>query len=376
MPATRPRACKARPRLPLFCAVSDLGAPIDFSTRKSDHLDLTIAGDVGFRRTTLLEQVELVHSALPELDFASISLEARIAGKKVRSPLVIASMTGGNERAGDINLRLAEVAERGGYALGLGSQRAMIKTGKIDPKVAESYQLRKVAPTAPIFGNIGVVQASRMSTAFVEEMLSSVGADALFVHLNPAQEMTQEDGDRDFRGGLDTLTRLSTELRVPVIAKETGCGLSRTVARALAERGIRHVDVSGAGGTSWVAVETHRATGDLARQGREFWNWGIPTAASILQVRTSSFETVIATGGIKSGLDVARAIALGASAAGIARPVLQAVEQGGVEGALAFLSSIERDLQTAMLLTGSPDLGALGRAPRVLGPELRAWSEA
>jgi isopentenyl-diphosphate delta-isomerase len=351
------------------------GADAGIEGRKSDHLDLTISGDVGFRRTTLLEQVQLVHCALPELDYARLDTHVRLFGRDLRAPLVIAGMTGGNARAGEVNRRLAEVAERGGYALGLGSQRAMIRGGRIDPEVLRTYQLRDIAPSVPLFGNIGVIQAAALPTSLLTDMLGAVGADALCVHLNPAQEMIQAHGDRDFRGAVETLARLVRELGLPVIAKETGCGISPSVALTLAQHGVRHVDVSGAGGTSWVGVETRRAVGDDARRGGEFWDWGIPTAASVLSAHRVGFDTVIATGGVKTGLDVARALALGASVAGLARPVLQALEAGGVEGALARLAEVEADLRTAMLLTGAGSVAALGRVPRVLGPELRAWAE-
>jgi len=205
--------------------------------------------------------------------------------------------------------------------------------------------------------------------------VAAVGADALCLHMNVAQELIQPGGDRDFRGALETFRRLTSELSVPIIAKETGCGVSRGTARNLASVGVLHVDVSGAGGTSWVGVETKRASGDAMRQGQEFWDWGIPTAASVLQVRELRFRTVIATGGIQSGLDVARALALGATACGIARPILQAQDSGGVEGALDLLAQIDADLRAAMLLTGCRDLTSLGQTPRLLGATLRAWAE-
>lgn len=347
----------------------------DHGQRKTDHLDLTISGDVGFRRTTLLEEVTLVHQPLPELALPEIDLSTRLFGRKVRSPVVIASMTGGTERAQRINRSLAEVAERGGHALGLGSQRPVLKSGKLDRALLETYQVRDLAPSVPVFANLGVVQAAEVPTSLIEELVGAVDADALCLHMNVAQELIQPGGDRDFRGALDTFRRLASELSVPVIAKETGCGISRRAAGLLVGAGVRHVDVSGAGGTSWVGVETRRATGDAVRQGQEFWDWGIPTAASLLQVQAAHFRTVIATGGIQTGLDVARALALGATACGIARPVLQALEAGGVEGALAHLGRIDADLRATLLLTGSRDLEALRQAPRLLGGTLRAWTE-
>lgn len=342
----------------------------DISRRKADHLDLTISGDVGFKhKTTLFEDVRLVHDALPELDFDSIDLSTRILGKRLRAPLLIAAMTGGTERAERINRELASIAEECGYAFGLGSQRAMHKR----PESLSTYQVRELAPTTLVLGNVGVVQAHAMSVDELSALVSGVTADALCVHLNPAMEVIQDDGDRDFRGGLETIGQLVRELGVPVVAKETGCGISGGVAERLRAVGVRHVDVSGAGGTSWVAVEVHRASEQRKPLGQSFWDWGIPTAASVALTAEHGFETIFATGGVQSGLDVAKAIALGASAAGIARPVLQAFDRGGREGAVNFLKSIETELKTAMLLVGARDVPALKRVPRVIMGELREW---
>ncbi len=323
----------------------------------------------------MFEQVTLVHESLPELSLDELDLSTTIAGIRCRSPLLISGMTGGNTRAGDVNRLLAEVAEKGQYPIGLGSQRAMVASGKVDPKVGRSYQLRDVAPTTPIFANLGVVQAAEMPSALVEEMVGFVGANALCLHMNPAQEMIQPGGDRDFRGCLEGIGRLATELSVPVIVKETGNGISRSVAGLLARVGVEHVDVSGAGGTSWVGVETRRAQGAQKELGELFWDWGIPTAAALLQVRGGEFRTTIASGGIYTGLDVAKAIALGANAAGMARPLLQALEAGGVDGALAKLRNVEEELKTAMLLTGSRTLAELAKKPRHLGADLSGWSD-
>jgi len=342
----------------------------DISKRKADHLDLAEKGDVGFKHTTtLFECVRLVHDALPELAFDELDTRCQLLGKTLRAPILIAAMTGGHERAERINRELAGIAEQRGLAFGLGSQRAMHR----DRAKAKSYMVRDVAPTALLLGNLGVVQAASMSTAEVAELVQTVGADALCIHLNPAMELVQAEGDRDFRRGLATLERLHSELAVPVVAKETGCGLSSRAAQRLRSAGIRHVDVSGAGGTSWVAVETHRATDARKELGKAFWDWGIPTAASVALVAREGFESIFATGGVKSGLDIAKAVALGASAGGIARPMLQALESGGTAGALAFIEQIETEIRTAMLLTGSPTLAALRNAPRVILGELADW---
>jgi isopentenyl-diphosphate delta-isomerase len=227
-----------------------------------------------------------------------------------------------------------------------------------------------------VLGNLGVVQAAKASTEAVEGLVQAISADALCVHLNPAMELVQSDGDRDFRGCLAAIERLVAELSVPVVVKETGSGISRRVARRLFASGVRHVDVSGAGGTSWVAVETQRAAPSRRGLGETFWEWGIPTAASVAQVAEQGFNTVFATGGIKTGLDVAKAIALGASAGGIARPVLQALDSDGVEGVTAFLERVENELRMAMLLSGSGDLAALRAAPRLVTGKLATWLQS
>ncbi len=344
----------------------------EISRRKDEHLELAAHGDVAFRgKTTLLECVELVHDALPELHLEQIQLDVRLFGRRLRAPLVLAGMTGGTERARQVNLELASIAEECGYGFGLGSQRAMLK----DPAALGTYQVRSVAPSALVLGNLGAVQAARMPTSEIAALLDAVGADALCVHLNPAMEVVQSEGDRDFRGIEATFQRLAVELERPVIAKETGCGLSARVARRLAAAGVRHVDISGAGGTSWVAVEAQRALPADRELGQRFWDWGIPTAASLLQVSSAEFHTVIATGGINNGLDAARALALGAHAVGIARPVLQALERGGRAEAVRFLRGVERELRTALLLIGAADVASARSCPRVLRGELRYWAE-
>ncbi|MCA9646501.1 MAG: type 2 isopentenyl-diphosphate Delta-isomerase [Polyangiaceae bacterium] len=344
----------------------------DIAQRKADHIDLAVSGDVAFKQTTtLFECVRLVHDALPDLDLDEIDLSTEILGKRLSAPILIAGMTGGTSRAREINRQLAAIAEQRGYAFGLGSQRAMLR----DPAHQATYEVRDVAPSALLLGNIGVVQARELGAEQVGELARRVGADAICVHLNPAMEVVQEEGDRDFRDGLATLERLVAEAGVPIIAKETGCGLSDSVARRLNGVGVRHVDVSGAGGTSWVAVETQRAQSAKRALGETFWEWGIPTAVSVAWSARAGFDTVFATGGVKSGLDIAKAIALGATAGGIARPVLQALESGGAEGALRFLDLVERELRTAFLLVGAKDVEALRRAPRVLLGDLRAWLE-
>lgn len=339
--------------------------------RKKDHLDLCATGEVGFREvTTLFEHVRLVHDALPEMAVDEIDLTTHLCGKTLRAPLMIASMTGGTEQAGRVNLELAELAEERGIGFGLGSQRAMHK----DPATEWTYAVRKVAPTALLFGNLGAVQAARMKTAEVQELVDRVGADALFVHLNPAMELIQAGGDRDFRGCLDAIGRLAVELRVPVVVKETGSGLSAAVGRRVRDAGVRCVDVSGAGGTSWVGVETLRADPAERAVGEELWDWGIPTAASVALMAGLGLE-VVATGGVQTGLDVARALALGATAGGVARAVLRAHSDGGKQGAAQLVERIVASLRAVMVLTSSRTPVELRNAPRVITGPLRDWLE-
>ncbi len=341
----------------------------EIQQRKVDHLDLCATDEVAFRdRTTLLEEVRLVHQSLPDISLDELDTTTELLGKTLKAPIVIAGMTGGTDRAGEVNHALAKIAERRGYGFGLGSQRAMQR----EPATAWTYQVREHAPNVLLMGNVGVVQARDYTTEVIAKLVADIGADALCVHMNPAMELVQPGGDRDFRGGVDTYARLVKELEVPVVAKETGNGISYEVAAKLHAVGVRTVDVSGAGGTSWVGVETLRAEGAKRELGELLWDWGIPTAASTaLSVRAGM--NVIATGGMRTGVDIARAVALGATAGGIARNVYKALQEGGPEGAEAFLDGVEQQLRAVMLLTGSRNLADLRTAPRVLGAELRSW---
>ncbi len=341
----------------------------DITSRKNDHLDLSIGADVGFRKSHLLECVELMHDALPELSLDEIDTCVPILGKQLRAPIIIAAMTGGSDRAGDINLELASIAEECGYGFGVGSQRAML----VDPAMEDTYSVRQVAPTCLILGNLGAVQAARLDTASVSALVRSIGADALCVHLNPAMELVQPEGDRDFRGILAALERINHDLGVPVVAKETGCGLSLGVARRLLDHGIAHVDVSGAGGTSWVAVESERMAPENRSSALSFRDWGIPTAASVAYCASAGMSTIIATGGIASGLDIAKALSLGAHAAGLARPILKALDEFGRAGALRYLKSVETELRMAMLLTGARSVANLSRVDKRLLAPLSDW---
>ncbi len=344
----------------------------DIHNRKKSHIEIASSERGRFARTTtLLDEVTLVHQGLPELSLDEIDTSIELFGRRLSAPLMIGAMTGGTNEAARINKDLAGLASSLGIGFCLGSQRIMVER----PETESSFQVRDVAPNALIVGNIGVVQARAMDPVQVSRLVDAVGADAMAVHVNPAHELIQADGDRDFRGCVDTTGELASILPVPVIVKETGCGLSRQAAEALVGRGVLHVEVGGAGGTSWVKVEKERQTAQgkhTEKIGDVLGEWGIPTAAS-LSLLSDLPLTMIAGGGIRDGLDMARAVSLGATACAVAQPVLAAYRDGGVAGVRSLLEEMIGAFRAICLLTGSANSGALRDATRIIGPNLERW---
>lgn len=350
----------------------------EVEARKLEHLQVTTTQDVNARRGPGWQDIALLHEPLPELDLDEIDLSVDFLGKRLRHPLVISAMTGGHERARDLNAALARAAERFGLAMGLGSQRAALK----DPGLAYTYRVaREQAPSAFLIANIGVAQLipqghnPPLTHEQVAGLIEMIGADALAVHLNFLEESVQTEGDRRARGSLEAIARLVERCRVPVIVKETGAGLSGPAARRLVQAGAAALDVGGVGGTSFAAVEAIRAArrGDRrgARLGETFRDWGIPTAVSIVEVADLG-KPVIATGGIRTGLDAAKALALGATAVGIARPLLQAAIEG--DDALdEWLSHFLEELRVALFLTGSSRPEQLRTVRRVITGDTAEW---
>ncbi len=336
--------------------------------RKLSHFELCAHQDVEFRhKTTLLEDVELVHQPLTETTLEKIDLSVEVLGKRLNYPFVITGMTGGAEEVGVFNREIAALANRLGIGFGVGSQRVMLRY----PELKHTFQVRDVAPDVLLFGNLGIAQAREMKTVEIVRLAEEIGADAMCIHLNTAMEVIQESGDHDFRGSLETIQRLAAESPLPIIAKETGCGFARESGVRLAEAGINWVDVSGAGGTSWVGVETIRNRA-LRHLGEAFWDWGVPTAASICELRSLPLN-LIASGGIRTGLQAAKALALGAKVVGVALPVLRAYVAGGVDAVEKFLRAFFDELRVAVMLCGVSNVAELSPAHAVIGGELLRW---
>ena len=333
-------------------------------TRKADHIRVCLEEDVQCHdATTGLERYRFTHCCLPELDRCEIDLRTPFLGKTLGAPLLISSMTGGTELAQLINARLATVAQQYQLAMGVGSQRVAIEK----PEVKSTFAVRSIAPDILLFANLGAVQLNY--SYGLDECLRVVDwlqADALILHLNPLQESVQTGGDINFKGLLAKIAALCQKLPVPVIAKEVGNGISAAMARKLMDAGVSAIDVAGAGGTSWAKVESGRAKDGLQRRlGETFANWGIPTSDCIKAVRSvAPSMPLIASGGLRNGLDVAKTIALGADIGGLALPFLQAASDS--EAALFDLTeALLAEIKTVLFCTGNATVSGL-RNPGIL----------
>lgn len=331
------------------------------SRRKDDHIRINLERDVASQARSGFDDVRFEHLAVPELDLRQVDSRTRFLGKPLAAPLLISSMTGGTSRAGRINRILAEAAQARGIAMGLGSQRAAVE----QPALAPTFQVRAAAPDILLLANLGAVQLNYgYGPAECRRAVEMCGADALVLHFNPLQEALQPEGDVNFAGLLPRIEQVCRALDRPVIAKEVGWGISVAAARALLNAGVTAIDVAGAGGTSWSQVEMHRArTLEAAAQAAGFVDWGIPTAEAIRAVRAAFPDVpLIGSGGLRSGIDAAKCIALGADLAGMAGPFLKAAAVS-TEAVLALIDRTLGELRICQFLTGSADLAALRRAP-------------
>jgi len=306
-----------------------------------------------------LERYRFDHEALPEMALADVDLGVELFGRRLGAPVVVGAMTGGTERGRQINRRLAEAAQDRRLALALGSGRVVLE----DPDRAATFAVRDVAPDVLLFANLGAVQLGLGVTPDdCARLVEALSADALFLHLNPLQEAVQPEGDTDFRGLADRIAAVARALDVPVLVKEVGAGMSEATARLLAGAGVAGIEAAGAGGTSWSLVESHRTDDPRRAQlGRTFADWGIPTAESIQAVRRGFGGVVVGSGGIRDGLEAAKAIALGADAVAAAQPFLGAAERSA-DAVRERMDIFCDELRTACFLTRSRTVAALRRA--------------
>jgi isopentenyl-diphosphate delta-isomerase len=350
MPTMKPQSPPAPP-----AAAASPGGRSEDRDRKAEHLSLALDRRMQISGS-YFDAWEFEHAALPEIDYADIDVTSSFLGRALRAPLLISCMTGGTDEATRINRNLARAAEEAGIALGVGSQRKALE----DPRLADSFRVRAEAPSVPLLANLGAVQ---LNYGFgIDECRAAVemiDADALVLHLNPLQEVIQPEGQGDFSGLAEKIGAVVSRLEVPVIVKEIGCGLSAATARRLREVGVEIFDTAGVGGTSWARIEAARA-GD-ADIGELFAGWGEPTPRSIRQLAEIPGATVIGSGGVRNGLDAAKAIAFGADLVGLAQRFLEAANKS-TEAVVVRAARVVRELEIAMFCSGAGDLAALRRA--------------
>jgi len=340
--------------------------------RKREGIEIPLKENTqGKRNSTYLEYVKLIHNALPELDFDEVDLSTSFLGKSFSAPLIIDSMTGGTDEAFLINKRLGQIAEKYGIGMGLGSQRAGLKSEKL----VESYSIaREVAPNAFLIANIGGAQLSEgLSTPDIMKIIKMIDADALAIHLNPLQELIQPEGEPRFKGILNKIAKLANDIEIPIIVKEVGSGISADVAIRLKSSGIQSINIAGSGGTSWAGIEKIRAdrqNDDIkSRLGELFWDWGIPTALSILLVSKSVKMPIIASGGLRNGLEIAKCLILGSDLCAMAFPFLRRASESEEE-LENFTKSILAEIKSTMFLLGAGNIKSLKNTRYILTDKL------
>ncbi len=337
--------------------------------RKQSHLNTCMSRPVEGSGSAFFEEVMFIHKSLPELNLSEIDPSARFLGKTISFPLFISCMTGGSEQGKHANRELAKAAQTLNIPLGLGSIRVLFS----HPNRVEDFQLRTLAPDVPILANLGGAQLLKISPIEIEEKLKVLEADALVIHLNPGQELFQENGDRNFKGILPSIGHLIEKLSYPVIVKETGFGISPREVKSLIDLGAYYVDLAGAGGTNWISVEMHsRKDDDFS--GSAFTDWGTPTAV-LLEAVKSFKGKILSSGGLRSGMDLAKSIALGAVAGGMALPFIQAAIDGGEEECVVLGKTVEKVLKSTMFLTGSKTIKELQNQPLIKSTEFNHFAK-
>ena len=343
--------------------------------RKEDHIRISLNHKIQAKKvTTGFEDIHLIHKALPEIDKQDINLCTTVFHHKFSAPLIVGAITGGTSKATKINATIAEAVEELGLGMGVGSQRAALEDKKLEKTFAIT---RKKAPTTFLIANIGGVQLVHgYGVQEAKKAIEMIDADAIAIHLNPLQEAVQPEGQTRFKGILEKLSEITKELEKPVIVKETGAGIAAEEAIKLETANVDGIDISGAGGTSFAAVEFYRAKGksnnSRRRLGEVFWDWGIPTAISLVEVSQSVSIPIIASGGIRSGIEIAKALALGSSLASISQPILK-VAVKGIEETKQELTLLIEELKNSMFLVGAQTVQALKKKPVVITGKTAQW---
>lgn len=343
--------------------------------RKRDAINIPLNKEVRHKEsTTYLEYVTLIHNALPEVNLDEIDTSTTFLNHKFKSPIIIDSMTGGAEEAREINSRLAETAQEFGIGMGVGSQRA----GLLNKELEYTYSIaREKAPDIFLIANIGAAQLAKgLSIDEVKRIIDMIKANALAIHLNPLQELIQPEGEPSFKCVYDKIKEVVKSVNIPVIVKEVGSGISREVAVKLEMINVKAINIAGAGGTSWAGVERYRAENASidynTHLGDLFWDWGIPTAASLLEVKNSTKLPIIASGGLRSGLDIAKCIALGADLTAFAYPFLKAASES-VESSKKLASLLIGELKSSMFLVGATNIASLRKVRYIIRGALAEW---
>lgn len=342
--------------------------------RKAEHIKISLNMDTQAKITTGFEDTHLIHRALPQISKEKINLETTVFNHKFAAPIIVGAITGGTQEATKINATIAEAIEELGLGMGVGSQRAAIE----DRRFEETFTIvRKKAPTAFLMANIGGVQlAHGYGVKEAKKAIEMIDADAIAIHLNPLQEAIQPEGQTNFEGILEKIRQITEEIEKPVIAKETGAGIPAEDARKLEDAGVKGIDISGVGGTTFAAVEYYRAKrirGNFQRRlGQVFWDWGIPTAVSLIEVSQTVKIPVIASGGIRDGTEVAKALALGASLTSLSQPILREAVKG-VKETKDALSTLIEELKTTMFLVGATSVHSLAEKPVIITGKTAEW---
>ena len=347
--------------------------PRETESRKLDHIKISLDRDVKFnKKTTGFEDIELIHHALPELDLDSIETKVTFLKKEFNAPIVIEAMTGGNENSMEINGLLAQLANEFNIPMGLGSQRAGIE----NKDLAATYSVaRDVSKDIFLIGNIGGAQLNKgFGVTEINECIDMIKANAIAIHLNPLQESLQKEGDKNFKGVLKKLEELNDSISVPLIIKETGCGFSKEDLKLLKTIGIKNIDIAGAGGTSWAAVEHFRNKSFpvLEEISKNFWDWGIPTVVSTIWASEIGFN-IISSGGIRTGIEVAKSISCGATMAGLAHPLLKHAFENDLNALKEQLVQLILELKTTMFLTKSSSIDELKITEKIIQGKTKEW---